>query len=98
VVDALLTAISDRDKAVHSGAALALDTGSNVIYSGEVAPTVATQHLSFLRQLLFSEIETDYSIFDDFFASHRKVKDVAWGLLRQYSEETGERIYWDDEE
>ena len=96
VVSALLTAIGDIDKAVRSGAALALDIGSGISVSGEKAPTITSQHHSSLKQFLDSEMEADYSIFFEFLEEHRKVKDVAWGLLRQYSDETGERIYQDD--
>jgi hypothetical protein len=98
VIDALLTAIDDRDKVLCSGAALALDTDAHISFSGEKAPAIAFEHLALLTQLLDSEMEVAYSIFFDFLEEHRRFKDIAWNLLWQYSQETGERIYWDDEE
>ena len=96
VVCALLNAISDERKAIRSEATLALDTSSSIGFSGEEDPTITSQHLSSLKQLLDSEIEIDYSVFSGGFEKRRKVKDVAWRLLQQYSEEVGERVYRDD--
>jgi hypothetical protein len=95
-VSALLTTIGDRNEVVSAGATFAVDTGSGLRFFEEEDPTIAPQHLSPLKQFLDSEMEVDCSIFFDFLEKHRRVKDVAWELLRRYSEETGERIYRDD--
>jgi len=93
VVSSLITAICSPDRAVSSGAALALDIDSRVILGEEKDPAISSRRVSSLKQLLNSEAEVDYSIFFAPLGKHRKVKDVSWGLLRHYSEETGERIY-----
>ena len=95
VVSFLITAIYDSDETIRSGAAFILDPDSGIGFEGETDSAISSQHVSSLQQLLNSKAEVDYSIFfDDILDKRRKVKDVAWGLLRRYSEETGERVYW----
>jgi len=94
VVSALLVALEDSDKAVCCSAACALDVVPRFGIGGEKSPAIAAQHVPALMRLLGSEVEVDYSVTSSWLKGRRRLRDVAWGLLRLYSEETGERVYW----
>jgi hypothetical protein len=100
VVSTLLIAIGNPDEAIRTEAALALDIGSEIIFHPEKDPTITPQHAIYLIPMLDSQIEVNYSSVLPFLEGYpaRKIKDVAWDLLRHYSKETGEHIYWNSEE
>ena len=91
VVEALLQRLSAEEASVRGSAAYALDPTMKP--PAERIQQISPQDIPMLVDLLGDDREVEYPLTE----TRRKVKDVAWWLLQRYSEETGERIYRDDE-
>jgi HEAT repeat protein len=87
VIGALLSRLGDEAADVRGSVALALDPRMRV--SEERIQPIPPQAISTLRNLLADEREAECPMLK----TRSRVKDVAWRLLRQYTQQTGERIY-----
>jgi len=93
VVTSLLEALEDRNELICGAATNAL-VPKIVRYGAFSSQLVAPGHIPALIQLLADKREVEYP--SPHLEHRTRVKDVAWHLLQQYSQETGERIYRDD--
>ena len=90
VVEALVQRLCDKEANVRGSAASALDPRGWAPSVG--IKQIPSQVIPMLNSLLGDESELEYPLMQ----VHKKVKDVAWELLRKYSRETGEPIYRGD--
>ena len=96
VVSALLVALEDPENTVRCNAMFALGVGPGLYFGRQKSPAITDQHVLSLKRLLGSDVEVYYSS-SGRRKEHRRLRDVAWSLLRLYSEETGKRVYWPEE-
>ena len=86
----MVSLLGDEDENVRGSAASALDPRLRPSDQGTLQ--ISSRVVPTLNNLLEDEREVEYPIA----GLRHKVKDVAWWLLQQYSEETGQRIYRDE--